>query len=68
MAKYCHFLDILQFVRRNGHKMVDFGNEVLINQLDDGSACMLRKLAWVNDVNTVIYSLDPIHSHEYGKN
>ena len=27
------FLDILQ--RQNGYKMVDFGNEVLINLLDD---------------------------------
>ena len=51
--------------------MVDFGNEVLINQLDDWFARMLRKLAQVNDVNTAMYSLDPtqfIHSHEYGKN
>ena len=39
--------------------MVDFGNEVLINQLDDWSAHMLRKLARVNDVNNVRYSLEP---------
>ena len=43
------FLVILQ--RQNGYKMVDFGNEVLINQLDDWSARMLRKLARVNYVN-----------------
>ena len=35
--------------------MVDFGNEVLINQPDDLSARMLRKLVRVNDVNTVMY-------------
>ena len=35
--------------------MVDFGNEVMINQLDDWSARMLKKLARVNDVNTVMY-------------
>ena len=40
------------------YKMVDFKNEVLINQIDDLSARMLRKLARVNDVNTVVYSLD----------
>ena len=39
--------------------MVDFGNEVLVNQIDDWSAPMLRKLARVNDVNTAMYSLDP---------
>ena len=39
--------------------MVDLENEVLIKQLDDWSARMLGKLARVNDVNTVMYSLDP---------
>ena len=39
-------------VRQNGGKMVDFGNEVLNNKLDDYSARMLRKLARVNDVFT----------------
>ena len=32
MAKYCHFTKAI--LRQNGYKMVDFGNEVLINQLD----------------------------------
>ena len=43
---YCHFAKAT--VRQNGHKMVDLGNEVLINQLDDLSARMLRKLARVH--------------------
>ena len=46
-------------VRRNGYKMVDFGDEVLIKQLDDWSARMSRKLTRGNDVNTFMYSLDP---------
>ena len=55
------FLDILEkFIgRQNGCKMVDFGNKVLINKLDDRSTRMLRKVARVNNVNTVTYSLDP---------
>ena len=48
-------------VRQNGQKMVDFGNEVLINQLDDWSALLSKKLARVNDVNTVTYWLYRIH-------
>ena len=40
MAKYCHFWTF----RKGYSKMVDFGNEVLINQLGDWSARMLRKL------------------------
>ena len=51
------FLDILQ--RQNVYKMVVLGNEVLINQIGDWSARMLWKLARVNDVNTIMYSLDP---------
>ena len=43
-------------VRQNSNKIVDFGNEILINQLGNCSAGMLRKLARVNDVNTVMYS------------
>ena len=36
VAKYCHFGHLTKaIVRQNGYKMVDFGNEVLINQLDD---------------------------------
>ena len=38
--------------------MVDFGNEVVINQLDDWSSRMLTKLARVNDVNTIMCSLE----------
>ena len=34
------------------------GNEVLIYQIDDWSYRMLRNLARVNDVNTVMHSLD----------
>ena len=51
--------------------MVDFGNEVLIGQLDDWSASMLRKLARVNDVNIIMFHLTlgtSFHSHEHGKN
>ena len=55
MAKYCHFWTFYK------GKMADLGNEVLINQLDHWSARMLRKLARVSDVITVIYSLDAIH-------
>ena len=32
-------------VKQNGFKMVDLSNEVLVNQHDDRSARMLRKLA-----------------------
>ena len=39
--------------RQNGSKMVDFANE------DDRSTRILRKVARVNMVNTVTYSLDP---------
>ena len=39
--------------------MVDFGNEIPVNQIDDWSARMLRKLARVNDVSTAMYLLDP---------
>ena len=42
-------------VRQTSNKMVDFVNDVLINQLDDRSARMLRKLSRVNDVSTVMY-------------
>ena len=57
IAVFGHFAKAI--VRQNGYKMVDFGNEILINQLDDWSARMLSKLARVNDENTVIYALDP---------
>ena len=53
------------------YKMVDFENEVLINQIDDLSARMLRKLARVNDVILSCIHLtlrNSFHSHEYGKN
>ena len=53
----CHFGHFAKAIV-DSYKMVDFGNEVLINRLDDRSACMLRKLARVNDVNTVTHSLD----------
>ena len=58
-------------VRQNGYKMVDFGNEVLINQIDDQSARILRKLARVNDVTLSCIHLtlpNSFYSHEYGKN
>ena len=51
--------------------MVDFGNEDLINQLDDSSADMLRKLARANDVPLSGIHLtlrNSFNSHEYGKN
>ena len=44
--------------------MVDFVNEVLINQLDVWSARMLRKLQQLND----LILCNSFHSHEYGKN
>ena len=53
------------------YKLVDFENEVLINQIDDLSARMLRKLARVNDVTLSCIHLtlrNSFHSHEYGKN
>ena len=63
------FLEILQIiVRQKGYKMVDLGKEALINQLDDWSARMLRKLARVNDLNTVMYSVDPTQFISYGMN
>ena len=33
IAIFGHFAKVI--VRQNGYKMVDFGNEVLIKQLDD---------------------------------
>ena len=55
IANFGHFAKAI--VRQNGYKMVtkmvDFGNEVLINQLGDWSARLSRKLARVNEVNTV---------------
>jgi len=61
VAEYFHFWTFCKGYSKAKwlQKMVDFGNEVLINQLDDWSARMLRKLARVNYVNTVMYSLDP---------
>jgi len=61
VAEYFHFWTFCKGYSKAKwlQKMVDFGNEVLINQLDDWSARMLRKLAQVNYVNTVMYSLDP---------
>ena len=55
---------------QNGYEMVDFGNQVLINQLDDWSALMLRELARVNEVNKCIHLTlrNSFYSHEYGKN
>ena len=42
---------------------------------DQPTRCLIRphvrKLVRVNDMNTIMYSLDPLHSfhsHEYGKN
>ena len=58
MAIFGHFAKAI--VSQNGYKTVDYGNEVLINQLDDWSARMLKKLARVNDVNIVMYALDPM--------
>ena len=56
IAIFGHFAKAI--VKQNAYKMIDFGNEVLVNQIDDWSACMLKKLAPVTDVNTVVYSLD----------
>ena len=56
---------------QNDYKMVDFGNEVLINHLDARSARMLKKLAQVNDVTLScihLTLLNSFHSYEYGKN
>ena len=61
----------MAIVRQNGYKMVDFVNAVLIRQLGDWSGRLLGKLARVNNVNTVKYSLELLnsfHYHEYGKN
>ena len=63
VAIFGHFAKVI--VRQYGYKMVDFGNEVLMNQLDHWSARMLRKLARLNDVNTVMYSLDPTQFISY---
>ena len=58
-------------VRQKGYKMAEW--ERSSNQPTRWLIPMLRKLARVNDVNTVIYSLDPtrnrnsFHSDEYGK-
>ena len=40
-------------MRQNGYKMIDFGTEILINQLDDRFARMLRKLARLIPTNMV---------------
>ena len=58
------------FLQYQTYKMVDFGNEDLINQLDDSSADMLRKLARANDVpfSGIHLTLrNSFNSHEYGK-
>ena len=51
LAIFGHFTKTI--VRQNGYKMIDFGIEVLINQLDDRSARMLRKLARIIPTNMV---------------
>ena len=45
-------------IKQSCCKLTKVGNEVLIYQIDDWSARMLRKLARVHDMNTVMYSLD----------
>ena len=40
-------------MRQNGYKMIDFRTEILINQLDDRFARMLRKLARLIPTNMV---------------
>ena len=45
---------------------VDFGVEVLINQLNDWFARMIRKRARENDV-IHLKLINSFHSHEYGK-
>ena len=51
IAIFVHFAKAV--VRQNGYKIVDFGSEVLINQQDDRSARMLRKLARIIPTNMV---------------
>ena len=56
-------------VRQNGYKMVDFRNKVLINQLFDLSAHMIRTRENDEAMSSIHLTLhNSLHSHEYGKN